>query len=386
MQREHNRECSSLKKTVIVIGALPSSLVNFRGDLIKAMVSQGHEVYAMASKASADDVEKVARLGATYIEFPVERNGLNPISDFRTLCALVKVFRRVKPDTVLSYTIKPIIWGGIAARICGVNNFYALVTGLGFAFQKGGLKRNLLTSMVIRLYKLAFGNAKRVIFQNPDNRETFISREIIEDQKAARVHGSGVNLEYFSKTPLPAGPLHFLCVARLLGEKGLREYAEASRKIREKYPEVRCSLLGPEDPSPDGIPLSEVEAWQERGDLDYLGETNDVRSFVMACHIYVLPSYHEGMPRTVLEAMSIGRPVITTDVPGCRETVINNENGFLVEKANANDLFCKMEWFITNPDAWHLMAERSRQLALERYDVNKVNRELLELTNLGVKK
>jgi glycosyltransferase involved in cell wall biosynthesis len=221
-----------------------------------------------------------------------------------------------------------------------------------------------------------------VIFQNPDNLNEFVQRGIVPVAKCALINGSGVDISRYTHTPLPNNPPIFLTIGRLLGEKGFREYAQAAQIVKTRYPDVTFQLLGPEDPSPDGISLNEVQQWHQNGWLKYLGATNDVRPSLQNCHIYVLPSYHEGMPRTVLEAMATGRPILTTDVPGCRETVSQGENGYLVPKANAQALAERMIWFIENRDQWERMGKRSRELAEEKYDVHKVNAQLMEIMGL----
>jgi glycosyltransferase involved in cell wall biosynthesis len=168
-------------------------------------------------------------------------------------------------------------------------------------------------------------------------------------------------------------------MGRLLGEKGFREYVSAAELVKKRFPEAIFRLVGSEDPSPDGIPLSEVQEWHNEGWIEYCGSTKDVRPFLNDCSVFVLPSYHEGMPRTVLEAMSVGRPILTTDVPGCRETVISGENGFLVAKANAEALAERMIWFVENQDMWQKMGNKSRQLAEERFDVRMVNNKLISI-------
>jgi glycosyltransferase involved in cell wall biosynthesis len=369
---------------ICVIGALPSSLVNFRGELIKLLVANNHQVVAMASGVSIDETNKIMGLGAKYIDYSVVRNSLNPFVDLKTLLNFIKVFKAEKPDIVLAYTIKPVIWGGIAARFFPQIKFYGLITGLGFAFQPGGLKRTLLTSIVASLYKFALIKAPKVVFQNPDNLQVFCNKKIIKNGQAVRVNGSGVDLSHFVKSAPTAKLFTFLTIARLLGEKGLREYAAAAAIVKEQYPDVVFQLLGPEDPSPDGIPISEVNKWHSAGYIEYLGETTDVRPYLAHCHVFVLASYHEGMPRTVLEAMATGRPILTTNVPGCKETAIDGENGFLVEKQNVDQLVEKMIWFIEHQDQWQVMADKSREMAVENFDVHVVNEQLLKIMKLDV--
>lgn len=369
----------------MVIGALPSSLYNFRGHLIQCLKNRGFRVEGLASGASNDEVKAVEQLGAGYIDYPVSRSGLNPIEDLKTFKALRAIFKSQQPDVILAYTIKPIIWGAFAARFVPNCRFYALVTGLGFAFQKGNWKKYLLMKLVVFLYKTALKNTAKVIFQNPDNRQVFIDLGIVSEHKTAVVNGSGVDVSHFGVKALPSTP-KFLLIARLLGDKGIREYAKAAAVVKQQYPEAEFHLVGPEDPSPDGIQISEVNQWHESGVIHYHGATSDVRPFIKTCNIFVLPSYHEGMPRTVLEAMAMGRPVLTTNVPGCKETVVNGENGWLVEKANVEQLAERMIWFIEHPEQWKVMGDKGHQMANEKFDVHKVNAEILKIMGLANEK
>ena len=370
------------QQRIIIIGALPESLINFRGELIKSL-SKTATVIAIAEFEESEVITKLNNINVAFKSFPIQRNRLNPFVDFKTWWSLKLTFTKIKPTIILAYTIKPVIWGGFASRAVPESRFYALITGLGFAFQGGSLARDLLSKLVIGLYKMSLINAEKIIFQNPDNMREFISKGIVIKEKCVLVNGSGVDIQKFFATPLPKQEnTIFLTIGRLLGEKGFREYVKAARIVKQKYPNVTFQLLGPKDPSPDGISIKEVARWQKEGFVDYLGSILDVRPYIQSCHIYVLPSYHEGMPRTVLEAMAIGRPILTTDVPGCRETVIAGENGYLVPKADANALAERMIWFIENRDQWERMGKRSRQLAEEKYDVHKVNAQLMEIMGL----
>jgi len=368
---------------VVLIGALPESLTNFRGDLIRALVSSGHQVTTMAAFANADHVHAIESLGASFRSFPVQRSGLNPWRDVQTLLSLRKAFHELKPDVVLAYTIKPVILGGLAlSGISGVS-FFALITGLGFAFQGQSLARKILTRVVSGLYRAGLARAAGVMFQNEDNRDVFIFRRLVSASKCVVVAGSGVDVSRFDVAELPASTPVFLLIARLLGEKGLREYAQAARLVKQRYPDAVFRLLGPADPSPDGVPLQEVHDWNAQNVVEYLGSTADVRPFIAGCHVYVLPSYHEGMPRTVQEAMAMGRPILTADVPGCRETVVPGENGFLVSKGDVEALADRMIWFIEHRDQWQRMGQASRRMAEERFDVHKINAEMLRIMKLS---
>ena len=367
---------------VVIVGALPESLLNFRGELLSELVSEGHEVIALANKATPALVASLKDFGVCFNSFPVQRNGMNPLQDLKTFLALRRKFHDLNPDVVMAYTIKPIIWGGFALRNMSHVRFYALITGLGFAFHiKGGLC-GLLTKVVITLYKAALVRASGVIFQNRDNQNEFVQHKIIPESRCSIVNGSGVNLTHFKqKSTFPEGCV-FLTLGRLLGDKGFREYATAAALVKKRYPDVVFKLVGPNDPSPDSIPVNEVQSWHEKGWIEYCGATNDVRPFLEECSVFVLASYHEGMPRTVLEAMSVGRPILTTDVPGCRETVDPGENGFLVPKADAKALAERMIWFIENSDKWKTMGIKSREIAEERFDVRKVNDKLISILGL----
>lgn len=374
------------EKTIVIIGARPRSLVNFRGGLITTLISKGMKVNTMASDSefsNHDIIKKIESLGANFTPYPIQRNSLNFMADLQTYVTLKKELNATQPDIILAYTIKPIIWTGLASRTLNKNNFFALITGLGFAFQGNTVKRKILSKLVTNLYWIALKKAKKVIFQNPDNLNEFIKRGIVPYYKCTLVNGSGVDLDDFKETPLPSGNPVFLAIGRLLGEKGFREYAQAAKLVKIQYPEVSFQLLGPEDPSLDGIPLTEIQSWHDEGFLEYLGSTADVRPYLKKCHVYVLPSYHEGMPRTVLEAMAIGRPILTTDVPGCRETVISGENGYLVSKANTQSLVERLIWFIENRDQWECMGKRSHQLAEEKYDVKKINAKMMEIMEIS---
>ncbi len=365
---------------IVIIGNTAETLINFRGNLIDTIVSSGHTVTAMSAPASTDQIRQIAVLNAQFCSYPVQRNGLNPLRDMQTFLALRKAFDELKPDVVLAYTIKPVIWGGLAAKGLNGVSFFALIPGLGFAFQGTGMMRKVLTKTVASFYRASLKNANGVIFQNPENRDEFINRHIARPEKCSVVAGSGVDLLHFSEADFPESAPTFLCIARLLGEKGLREYAQAAQIVKQRYPDAVFRLLGSADPSPDGIPLDEVYEWKRKGFIEYLGVTNDVRPYFADCHIFVLPSFYgEGLPRSILEAMAVGRPILTTDNVGCKETVVQGENGFLVPVRDAASLAERMIWFIEHRDQWQRMGQASRRMAEKRFDVHKINAQLLSI-------
>jgi glycosyltransferase involved in cell wall biosynthesis len=291
--------------------------------------------------------------------------------------------RRIRPSHVLGYTIKPVLYGSLAAWLAGVPRRSALITGLGYAFQGQANERGGLRVLVQWLYGLALRRTHKVFFQNPDDQTLFRSLGLLlPGTPSCVVNGSGVDVEAFAVAPVPAAP-HFLLIARLLGDKGVREYAQAAQRTRALYPQVRFSLVGWLDENPDAIAQTELSAWVQAGTMNFLGRLSDVRPAIESCSVYVLPSYREGTPRTVLEAMAMGRAVITTDAPGCRETVVDGDNGFLVPVQSVDALAEAMARFITDPTLVARMGQRGRQLAEEKYDVHKVNAVMLQEMGLG---
>lgn len=379
-------------KKVLVISALPDSLIRFRYQLIKDIAASGHTVTASGADSDslsgcmsgADVSGELGKLGVTYRSFPLDRTGTNPLRDLTTLRYLYKLCREVKPDTVFAYTVKPVVYGSIAARLAGVKSIYSMVTGLGYGVSDESAGNPIVVGIVRRLYSLAFSANKTVIFQNPDDCAELKNKGMIAPRtKTAIVNGSGVDLTNFTPTELPTDKPRFLLIARLLRDKGIREYAEAARIVKAKHPEAQFTLVGPLDPHPDAVTRDELDSWVSDGILEWLGPVADVRPSVSASNVFVLPSYHEGTPRTVLEAMAMGRPIITTDAPGCRQTVIDSDNGFLVAPRDAESLAAAMEKVILQPDMISSMGKRSRQLAEDKYDVRKVNQHMLEIMELN---
>lgn len=372
---------------VVVIASLAESLLNFRGPLLAAMRASGHHVTALAPGENESVAARLGVMGVDYRPLALERTGMNPLRDLRALSQLVACLRELQPDVVFGYTIKPVIYGSLAARLAGVPRSYSMVTGLGYAFIGKGLRQRLVAMLVSALYRAGLSGNAGVFFQNPDDLELFCSRRLLGDpRKAILVNGSGIDLDrYATCEPVPGRP-RFLLIARLLRDKGITEYVEAAGILKTRYPESSFRLLGPFDSNPAAITREEIDLWQREGNIEYLGETDDVRPYIADCSVYVLPSYREGTPRTVLEAMAMGRPVVTTDAPGCRETVREGENGFLVQVRDSISLARAMERFILEPGLCVTMGQRSRQVAVEKYDVHKVNEVMLKAMGLAGEK
>ena len=365
---------------ILFIASHAHSFINFRGDLIRE-ISKKHSVVCCGPFVDSEQISMVESLGASYSCINIKRNQINIFSDFKYLFGLIKLIRREKPDKVIAYTIKPVIFTGIASYFSPFFHFYPMITGLGYIFNIN--KRfNIVKALTIILYKISLKKSHKVVFQNPDNQTYFHELGLIKYEKSELILGSGVNLQHYSKSSLPSEPV-FLMIARLLYDKGIIEYLKAAKLIKKDYPHVRFILVGPYENSNNGLCKTVLEQFNDIEQVDYLGVTDDVRSHLKNCSIFVLPSYHEGLPRSVLEAMAAGRPVLTTDVPGCRETVINGENGWLVKKANVEQLVDRMKWFIENPLEWHRMAMASRDMVENKFDVHKINTQLSNIMGLN---
>lgn len=364
----------------LLIAGFADSILQFRGALLGALQASGLDVHIAAPGLTDDSPVKreLEAGGFTAHNIPLRRTGMNPIADLRSLLALWVLMRRLRPTYTLAYTIKPVIYGMLAAWLAQVPRRYALITGLGYTFQgDGNSDRKALRVIAQGLYRLGLSKASAVFFQNPDDQALFRSLKIISlVQDTHVVNGSGVDLNQYSVVSLPTTP-NFLLIARLLGDKGVREYAAAATHMRAAHPECEFSLAGWIDDSPDAISEDELRAWTASGAINYLGRLDDVRPAIARSSVYVLPSYREGTPRTVLEAMAMGRAIITTDAPGCRQTVEEGVNGNLVAPRSVDALVRAMEALLRSPGRIAAMGRQSRALAEEKFDVHKVNAYML---------
>jgi len=367
-------------KNFLLIASFPESVITFRGHLIEALLEKGMTVHVAVPDLYADSpiYQWLVTKGVKIHVIPLARTGINPFKDIILLLALCRLMIKVRPLFVLSYTIKPVIYGSLAAWFTRVPHRYALITGLGYAFTGNVIGvRKLLNILIRRLYRFSLSHVHKVFFQNKDDEQLFKDLAIINsNQQSCVVNGSGVDLASFYPVPLPK-KMQFLLIARLLGDKGVREYTAAAAVVKQKYPDVDFKLAGWIDSNPDAISQNELDEWVNSGVIDFLGRLDNVQSAIAASSVYVLPSYREGTPRTVLEAMAMGRAIITTDAPGCRETVINGENGFLIPVKSVESLVAAMQKFIDDESLIEKMGAVSREIAEDKYDVHKVNAVLL---------
>ena len=371
---------------ILILGSISRSLLNFRGPLIQRLRDSGHHV--IAATAPDENSDQVATAlndwGVEYRTVDLARGGTNPLADIRTFWAIQALLREIRPDILLAYTAKPVIYGGMAAQTVAGVRFFPIITGLGYAFTPGAsVKRRAVQAILTRLYRRSLRGAERTIFQNPDDQAMFGELGLLPDvDRGTWVHGSGVDCGAFPPSALPDAPV-FLMLARLVADKGVREYVEAARRVREVHPNARFRLAGDLDPNPASISRAELDAWIAEGVIDYLGPVHPVQRELAGCRYYVLPSYREGTPRSVLEAMATGRPVITTDAPGCRETVEHGVNGLLVQPGDADSLATAMKEMLSAPEERiQAMADESLRIARERFDVHRVNDEIMGIMRL----
>ena len=379
-----------------MVGGYAPSLINFRGELLKSLVIRGHCVFAIAPKCPRIDaiIKRLNYIGVQYRTVPFSRAGLNPFSDLWSLIHVIYLLTIIRPDYIISYTAKPVIYVGLGIRLFRILTFRrsflrnaALITGLGFAFVeidgKKYWKRSLLRWILKFLYREGLKGTELVFFQNPDDQMLFQELGLIpKSAKSLRLWGSGVDLNLFPPYPIPKDHV-FLMVARLMVDKGVREYVQAAKLVKNLYPKVLFQLAGPIDSNPSGISEKELDSWIDHKQIEYLGELEQVDKALRKCKYYVLPSYREGTPRSVLEAMATGRPIITTDAPGCRETVINGLNGYLVPPRDVEALAEAMFLLIEQTkNETERMAQASLALVRQRYDVHKINTTMIEALKL----
>lgn len=376
-------------KNVIIVGTVASSILGFRANLIKALLEQQHSVYAFVSEYSQDELNAIAALGATPITYELNRGGINPLADTKATYALFKKIKEIAPDLVFSYFSKPVIFGTLAAKLAKVPRVIGMLEGLGYAFteQPEGLskKAQLIKSIQVLLYKIALPQLDKIIFLNPDDPKDLLETHHIKVKQVDVLGGIGLDLYEYNYQPIGTidSPINFLFIGRMLKEKGIHDFISAAKIVKQSHPDMQFTVLGAIDSSnPGALQQSELDRLISLNIINYPGQVDDVQKWIAASHVFVLPSYREGVPRSTQEAMAIGRAVITTDVPGCRETVVDGVNGFLVEKWNPQVLAEKMIYFIEHPEEIKRMGYESYKIAQEKFDADKVNKRLLDMLGL----
>ena len=374
---------------ILLIGTTAECVYNFRKDLILTLVAKGYEVYAFTTDNIPSELEKISALGATPVSYVFNRGGLNPLDEIKNTIILYKKIKKINPHLVLSYFAKPAIFGTIAAKMAKVPRIFAMLEGLGYTFteQPEGLstKTKFIKQSQIALFKLSLPLADGVIFLNPDDPKDLLYQNNIQVKEVHILGGIGINLNSYSYSSKSLEEnITFIFVGRLLKEKGIKEFIDAAKIVKFQYPSAKFVVLGAIDDSNLGsLTAADVKGLVESNLIIYPGRVDNVVEWLENSDVFVLPSYYrEGIPKSTQEAMAIGRPVITTDVPGCRETVIDGVNGFIVPKWNPQALAEKMIYFIENPEKINEMGDESYKIAQDKFDSYKVNDRLLKILGL----
>lgn len=368
---------------VAIVGTIASSILCFRSDLISKLVANDITVYAFAIDYDEKSRDAVISLGAIPVDYKFNRAGLNPISDIVGTLRLARKLRAISPDVVFSYFVKPVIFGTLAARLAGIKRRIGMIEGLGFSFteQPHGESRKLklIKSVQVFLYKLMLPSLERVIFLNSDDPIDLLKANKIKVRKFSVLGGIGVNLSQYPYVEPETDRVSFIFIARLLAEKGIHDYISAAKIVKKSYPHTEFVVLGGiDEDAPGALDKQELNQLIEQKVITYPGHVTNVADWIAKTSVFVLPSYYrEGVPRSIQEAMAVGRPIITTDVPGCRETVKNSINGFLVAKWSPDSIAEKMIFFIENPVAVNTMGKESHLMAKEIFDADKVCDKLL---------
>lgn len=370
---------------IVVIGTVASAILGFRRGLIEEMVRNGHEVYAFAIDYSEASAAQVRGLGANPVKYALSRGGMTPFSDIANTIRLSRHFRRISPDVVFSFFSKPVVFSTIAAVIAGVKRKVGMLEGLGSAFTEHptgiSLLEKLMKSVQVFLYRVSFRFLDCIVFLNKDDPVDLLGEYSISTRRMEVLGGIGLDLNFYQYSVAPTDPVVFIFVGRLIAEKGVGDFIAAARIVRKKFPDSKFVVLGSLDSvSRRGISAEYMEKCVNDGLIFHPGHVSDVVDWISRSSVFVLPSYYrEGVPRSTQEAMAIGRPIISTDVPGCRDTVVEGENGFLVPKWRPDKLAEKMIYFCENKEKINEMGRNSRALAQVKFDALLTNSRLLRI-------
>ena len=364
---------------ICILGNQARSVYLFWRVLMQHMLAEGHTVFCLLPGGDATTEESIKQLGVRVVNYRLDRKGINPLRDVVTFLDLKRVLGKERPDLLFATTIKPVIYGCMAAKLVRIPHIYATITGLGYAFEADTFFKKCINRLSILLYHTALRGIEGVFFQNRDDAALFRKTGILSPfSRVLFARGTGVDIGRFAAAPQPDGEKYtFLVVGRLLEAKGYREYARAASILRKKWPNAVFQILGPRETGLGSIPPEELEAWQKDGSVVYLGEARDVRPYVAQANVVVLPSWREGTPTSIMEAMSMGRACVVTDVPGCREVVRDGVNGFLCPVKNPEALAETMEKFLKNPALAPAFGEAGRRMAVEEFDAQKVADRIL---------
>lgn len=370
---------------ICLIGTAASSTLNFRKKFIELLVREGHEVYVFATDYSNKTSSAISSLGAQSISYQLSRGGLNPFADVKSTIQLKKKIKDIAPDIVFSYFSKPVIFGTLAAKLAKVPRIVGMLEGLGYAFtskpphKKESSKKKLVRAIQIFLYKISFRYLDRIIFLNPDDPIDLLEKHKIKVKDVQILGGIGVDLDKFKPHPPSLDPIRFLFIGRLLAEKGIFEFLKAADIVKKQHPEVEFIVLGAIDKdNPSSLSQSDLDYYKQANIIIHPGHVDNVQKWIEKSSVFVLPSYREGVPCSTQEAMACGRAIITTDVPGCKETVIHNKNGFLIPPYDAVALTDKILQTIKEKEKIIIFSKKSIEISKNLFDCNKQNKHLYE--------
>lgn len=373
---------------IVLIGTVSSSIFGFRKPLLQSLVSAGHEVHILTTDLTEELRQRAWKdLGVRAEKYELARTGMNPLIDIKNAWKLYRRLKDMGPDLVFCYFAKPVIWGSLAACLADIRLRFGMLEGLGYYFTDApdthNFKKKFIRAVQIGLFYVSLPFLRGLVVLNPDDKRDLIEKYRIRQHNVMILGGIGVDLDEFAYSTPRTEIIRFIFVGRLLAEKGIKEYLKAAEILKERYPEVEFAVLGSTDPgNPGAVDEDYLQELVQKRIVIYPGSVKNVVDWLAGCSVFVLPSYREGVPRSTQEAMAVGRPVITTDVPGCRETVVDGENGYIVPPHDAYALAGAMEKFIKMPDLIDSMGKKSRIMAEEKFDADHVNRRLLEF--LGV--
>lgn len=375
-------------KIILISQNVSPGLIIFRKELIQTLSAQGYEVYCFAIDFTDATRDLVKNLGGIPVDYSLNRTGLNPLRDMRDTWALSRKLKHIKPDLMFSFFAKPVIYGSLAAKLAGVPKRVGMLEGLGFTFTEQPFplpfKTKLIRWIQVQLYRLSVPLLDKIIFLNPDDPKDLLEKYGIKAKQMEVLGAIGLDLTNYAFVQPDTSKHRFIFIGRLLAEKGINEYIGAARLVKQQYPDAEFVVLGGLDEgNPGGLRKAELEALIKENIIVYPGHVDDVPRWIAEASVFVLPSYYrEGVPRSTQEAMAIGRAVITTDVPGCKETVEHGVNGFIVPRWNAQALADKMIYLIENPTEITRMGNESHRIAVDKFDANKVNQRLMEILEL----
>lgn len=365
---------------IVISPSKGNSLIGFRGKLIKEWIKHGNEVICTSIESNKEMDDSITDLGAKYYQIKGSRTGPSIIEGFKMIHAYKKLYKKEKPDVAFLYMSKPIAFGGLAAIFSKVKHIYVFVTGLELAFYSKGIKNAIVRLVLKTLFKIVHSKADKVFFMNQDDYNTFLKMGLVKKEQSRFVHGSGIDLNHYTYKPLPDKDAVCM-VGRLVWSKGVGEFVEAAKIVHQKYRDVEFYIVGRYDENPESLSKKEIKEIKEQGEVVLYGYQNDVRPYIEKCSIFVLPSYHEGNGRSIVQAEAMGRPIVTTLAPGCRETVEDSINGYLVPVKDGEKIADAIIRILDNPELKEQMSQESLRVS-KKFDVNEVNKVFLNEMNI----